>query len=255
MRIADSTYTAQLATSANIQLKDNAPAAIKDAVKDMPKHRKDNTVLATYKGGSFTVADFLDWIETIPPQQQIAQRIPQAPDSALKPFIKSMTVQQLLLKRADSAKVDISPTERAQMYTQIGELVSNVWQALGIDPKMLADSAKSPAEKERLAASRVDAYLDRMMAGQAQPISVPTPLKKMLDAKYESSVNSAGVDRAFERAQKTRAAADSARTANQPKSAIPMPGATPPGAPPAGAQPPAAQPPVTPPAKPDVKKP
>ena len=91
------------------------------------------------------------------------------------------------------------------MYTQIGELVSNVWSALGIDPKMLADSAKSTAEKERLAASRVDAYLDRMMAGQAQPISVPTPLKKMLDAKYESSVNSAGIDRAFERAQKTRA--------------------------------------------------
>ena len=67
---------------------------------------------------------------------------------------------------------------------------------------MLADSAKSTPEKERLAASRVDAYLDRMMAGQAQPITVPLPLKKMLDAKYESSVNSAGIDRALERAQK-----------------------------------------------------
>ena len=80
-----------------------------------------------------------------------------------------------------------------------------MWQALGVDPKMLADSAKSTAEKERLAASRVDAYLDRMMAGQAQPLSLPTPLKKMLDAKYESSVNSAGIDRAVERATKVRA--------------------------------------------------
>ena len=51
VRIADSTYMAQLATSANVQVKDNAPAAIKEAVKDQPKHRKDKTVLATYKGG------------------------------------------------------------------------------------------------------------------------------------------------------------------------------------------------------------
>jgi hypothetical protein len=256
VRIADSTYMAQLATTGNVQVKDNAPAAMKDAVKDQAKHRKDNTALATYKGGTLTVADFLGWLETFPPQQQMAQRIPQAPDSMLKPFVKQLAVQELLLRRADSAKIDVSPAERAQMYTQIGELVSNVWTALGIDPKMLADSAKSTAEKERLAASRVDAYLDRMMAGQASPIPVPTPLKKMLDAKYESSVNSAGIDRAFERAQKTRASADSARTANQPKSAIPMPGgAMPPGAPPAGAQPPASQPPVTPPATPAPKKP
>ena len=89
---------------------------------------------------------------------------------------------------------------------------------------MLADSAKNTAEKERLAASRVDAYLDRMMAGQAQPITVPAPLKKMLDTKYESSVNSQGIDRAVERAQKIRASADSARSANQPKSAVPIPG-------------------------------
>jgi hypothetical protein len=69
---------------------------------------------------------------------------------------------------------------------------------------------------------------------------VPPPLKKMLDAKYGSSVNSAGIDRAFERAQKVRASADSARTANQPKSQVPVPGA---GGPPPGAQP---EPPVQP---------
>jgi hypothetical protein len=139
------------------------------------------------------------------------------------------------------------------MYSQVGQLVTNIWQALGVDPKQLADSAKSTSEKERLAASRADAYLDRMMSGQAQPISPPLPLKKLLDAKYEASMNSAGLDRAAERAQKVRASADSARTANQPKSEIPMPGAAP-GKPPAGApQPPAAAQPA--PKKPDPKKP
>ena len=150
-----------------------------------------------------------------------------------------MAVQQVLLARADSAKVQIPQPDRDNMYSQVGQLVTNIWQAIGVDPKQLADSAKSTAEKERLAASRADAYLDKMMAGQAQPISPPLPLRKMLDAKYEASVNSAGLDRALERAQKVRSSADSARTANQPKSEIPMPGA--PGRPPEGAQ---AQPPA-----------
>jgi hypothetical protein len=155
-----------------------------------------------------------------------------------------MAVQQILLKRANDAKVDVPAEQKAGLYTEIGNLVSNVWQALGVDPKMLADSAKSTAEKERLAASRADAYLDRMMAGQAQPLSPPAPLKKMLDAKYEASVNAAGIDRAVERATRVRASADSARTANQPKSQIPLPGGAP-----GGARPPEA-PPQTPPAEP-----
>lgn len=246
--IADSTYMAQLESGANVQVKDNAATAVKDAAKEPSKHRKDNSTLATYKGGNLTVANFLDWVETTPPQQQIMQRIPTAPDSVLKPFIKQVATQQVLLARADTAKVDIPATERANMYTEIGQLVTNLWQTIGVDPRQLSDSAKSTAEKERLAASRVEAYMDRIMAGQAQPASLPTPLKKMLDAKYESSINSTGLDRVVERAAKVRASSDSARTANQPRTQIPMPGAgAPPGTPDAGAAAPPAQPqPTTP---------
>src|SRR5207302_7578607 len=134
---------------------------------------------------------------------------PQAPDSVLKPFIKQMAVQQVLLRRADAAKIDVPAQEKATMYGEMAQLVGNVWQALGVDPKMLADSAKSTAEKERVAAGRADAYLDRMMAGQAQLLALPTPLKKVLGAKYESTVNSAGIDRAFVLAQEVRTSVDS----------------------------------------------
>jgi hypothetical protein len=251
-RIASTGYLAQAESGAKIQVKDNAAATMKSVAKEANKHRDDKTTLATFNGGELTVADFLSWVETAPPQQQILQRIPTAPDSVLKPFAKQLAVQQVLLKRANDAKVDIPQKERDGMYTELSQLVVNVWQALGIDPKSLADSAKSTAEKERLAASRVDGYLDRMLAGQAQMISVPTPLKKMLDAKYETSINPAGIDRAFERAQHVRASADSARAANQPKSQVPLPGVGAP--PPGGAAPPAAAPPAGKPTNPPPAK-
>jgi hypothetical protein len=252
--VADSLYLDQIEKESNIQVKDNAPSMMKDAAKDAAKHRSDKGVLATFKGGQLTVADFLSWVDAAPPQQQLLQRIPQSPDSALKPFAKQLAQQQILLARAEAAHVDIPAEMRTNLYSSVAQLVQQVWSTLGVDPKQLADSAKNTAEKERLAAGRVDAYLDRMMAGQAQVINVPAPIKKMLDAKYESSVNPQGVDRAVERAQKVRASADSARSANQPKSAVPIPGmGGPPGAPPAGEQPPAAAP--TPAPNPTKKKP
>ncbi len=250
--IADSLYIAKLESEGGVEVKTNAVSSIKDAAKEPNKHRADKGTLATFKGGELTVADFMNWVDAVPPQQQLLQRIPQAPDSELKPFVKQVAMQQLLLQRAQQAHVDIPAEMRTNLYSSVAQLVGQVWQQLGVDPKSLADSAKTTAEKERLAASRVDAYLDRMMSGQAQVMNIPVPLKKMLDTKYESSVNTQGVDRAVERAQKVRASADSARAANQPKSAVPIPGmggAPAPGAAPAGPPPgaaPAGPPPGTP---------
>lgn len=254
-KVADSTYLDQTQKAADIQVKDGAPAAIKAAAKEPTKHRTDKTTLATFKGGELQMSDFMSWMETVPAQQGILQRIPGAPDSVLKPFLKQVAMQQVLLRRADSAHVTLKDEDKANMYAQIGQLVTTLESTLGVDPKSLSDSAKTVPEKERLAASRVDAYLDHMMAGQANPMTIPPPLKKMLDAKYESSVNPAGVDRGFERAQKLRKVADSTKTANQPKTQIPLPGGV--GAPPAAQAPPGAQPAPQPakPVQPAPKKP
>ncbi len=230
---AESTYMAQLDSAAKFQVKDNAPALVKAAAVEPEKHWKDNATLVTFKGGELSMHEFLDWVQMLPPQNRIMQQIPTAPDSVLKPFIRGMAERQAILRRADSAKVDITAEERAALYNDFQSLITRMWEGLGVDPKSLADSAKSTAERERVAAARVESYFDKIMAGQAQPVPVPVPLKKVLDAKYEASLNQAGIDRAVERAQRVRASADSAKAASQPKSQVPMP-----GAPPAGGQPP-----------------
>lgn len=224
---ADSVYLANLDKSANVEVKSNAPALAKSAVTDPIKHRKDNTVMATFKGGDLNVSQFLGWVETMPPQMQVARQLPQLPDSTIKRFVSSMAERELMLQKADSAKITLSPEEKTQLYTQFSQLIGMLEQQLGVDAKALADSAKTAPERERLAASRVETYIDRILGGQAQPLPVPQPLATVLQSKYESSINSAGVDRSVERAQKIRASADSARAQNQPKSQVPLPGAAP----------------------------
>ena len=65
--------------------------------------------------------------------------------------------------------------------------------------------------------------MDRLVQGQEGFIDVPPPLAEALRDRYDATVKPAGLTRAVELAQKTRASADSAKTAGQPKSAVPVP--------------------------------
>jgi hypothetical protein len=242
-QVAESTYIAQAQGVADVKLKGDAAATAKAVAKDPMGHRNDKAAVATYKGGTLTAGRLAMVLLATPRSGQLMQQIQQAPDSMVNQYVTNMAQREVLLHRADSAKVGLSPEETANLHRDFTQAVAMSWTQLGLDPKSLADSAKTTAERERLAASRVEAFLDRVMSGQAQPVPVPAPLQIVLMDKYDAKINDAGIDRAVERAAKIRAAADSARTAAQPRSAVPLPGGAPaPGSAPATAQPAPARP-------------
>lgn len=223
-QVAESTYIAAAQAEAAVKLKSDAAATTKAVARDPIAHRKDNTVLATFKGGELTAARLALFMLASPQSSRLQQQIQGAPDSLVNQFVTNQTQRELLLKRADAAKSGLGAEEMASLHRDFAQAVQQTWLALGVDPKSLTDSAKTPGDRERLAAARVEAFMDRVMAGQQQPIPVPAPLQLVLMDKFDAKVNAAGVDRAVERAAKLRASADSARQLSQPKSAVPMPG-------------------------------
>jgi PPIC-type PPIASE domain len=233
---AESTYYAGLTGRAKLEVEKDAPATLKKAVREPTEHRKDRATLVSFDGGELTVGRALQWVSSLPNPQRLMQQLESAPDSAVTGFVRDVARQELLLREADRGKIAFTADERAQLARDWGQLVAMVWQGLGVDPKSLADSAKSVPERERLAAARVEGFMDRVMNGQAQIVPIPAPLAAALDEKYESSINRAGLDRATERATKIRASADSARAAQQPKSEVPVPGAQGPAPAPAPGQ-------------------
>jgi hypothetical protein len=223
---AESVYVAKLDTDANIDVKANAAATAKEAAQDLSGHRSKNDVMATFKGGNLTVAEFVRWVESYPPQARLPQQMAQAPDSLVRQFVKSIARNEVMLTKADSAGIKMTPGELDTLRTEFKNVVVSLWQQLGIDPKSLADTAKSEPERERVAAARVESYLDRVMAGQAQPLTVPPPVQFVLDSRFDAKTYPAGIDRAVERARRLRQSADSARAAQQPRSQVPLPGGT-----------------------------
>jgi len=224
---AESIYVARVDEAAKISIRTSAAADVKAAARDFSQHRKDSDVLATFKDGSLTLGRFVRWVEMMPPNARIAQNITSAQDSIVRQFVRSITRNEVLLKKADSAGVVITPEEQTQLRGEFKSALQSLWGQLGLEPGSIADSAKSTPEREKLAAARVEALLDRIMAGQAQAIQVPTPAASVLALMYKTKTVPAGLDRVVERASKVRASADSLRLAQQPKSDVPMPGSAP----------------------------
>ena len=224
-QLAESTYIAQIQAGSHITLKSDAATTMKEVAKDPISNRMSKTVLATFTGGELTAGRIALVLLASPQSGRLVQQIQGAPDSLVTQYVTNMTQREVLLKRADSSKVVVTPEELTGLHRDFLQALAQSWTALGVDPKALADSGKTPSDREKIAAARVEKFLDRVMAGEIQPLPIPSPLQLVLMDKFESKLNATGIDRALERASALRAAADSARAAAQPKSAVPLPGA------------------------------
>jgi hypothetical protein len=220
--VAESTYLAKLEANGKIEVKKGAIATVKALANDPDAYRRDNTVLATSTAGKFTTARFIGWLETLPPNARVLDQIKQMPDSTVTQLVRRFANNELVLKQADSAKIQLDPAELTQLHSSFTNAVRSAWSQLGVTPSALRDSAKTEADREKLAVRRINEYFGRMIQEAAPFVAVPTPLSNLLRTKYKYAFNDAGFDRAVEEAAKIRNSADSARTARQPATAVPL---------------------------------
>lgn len=236
-QVAESTYLRNLETSAGIEVKGDAPLWTKSIAGDVEKYMKDDKVLATSAAGELKASRVAQWLGSLPQAGQLRQQIAQAPDSLVKVFVMQLARNEVLLKQADSLKVQLDTADIGNMRRTFVSAVTNSWAGLGVRPAELTDTTGQAGDKKQIAAARVEDYLDRLTQQRAGFVEVPVPIERALRDKYEFKLNDAGIDRALERAVQVRAAGDSSRAANQPATAVPLPGGNLPGGTPPAPQP------------------
>ncbi|MBV9880631.1 MAG: peptidyl-prolyl cis-trans isomerase [Gemmatirosa sp.] len=225
--VAESTYLKNLETSGKIEVKSDAPLWTKSIAQDIEGHLKDDKVVASSVAGELKASRVAEWITSMPQSPQLRAQIQQAPDSVVKLFVQQLARNELLLRQADSAKITLDTAATNNLRRTFVAAITGAWSGLGVTPAALKDSAKSDGDREKLAARRVEDYLDRLTQQRAQFIEIPSPIERALRKKYDYKLNDAGLDRALERAAQVRVTRDSSKAAGQPATAVPMPGATP----------------------------
>jgi len=225
MQAAESTYLAGLESSSKVEVKQGIAPTIRAVVENPNGHRDDKTVLATSSLGKFTASDLSRWMETFPPQAQISERVKQAPDSMLPMFVKNFVRNELVLHSADSAKLGPDAAQLADVRKLFSQSVTNAWNALNVDPKALETAAKSKSDREKLAAQRVEDYINKLLQQQAQYVDVTQPVQNVLREKYDYTINPETLDAVLLEAAKVRLATDSTSKSAQPNSVVPVPNA------------------------------
>lgn len=225
LQAAESTYLAGLETTSKVEVKPGTVAAIRAVVESPTTHRSDKTVLATSTLGKFTAADLARWMETFPPQAQVAERIKSAPDSMVLLFVKNFVRNELVLKAADSAKLGPDATQLADIRKLFRTSITNAWTALNLDPKALETAAKAKSDRSKLAAQRVEDYVTKLLQQQAQYVDVTQPVQNVLRDKYDYTINAETLDQVLLEAAKVRLATDSTTKTGQPGSVVPVPNA------------------------------
>lgn len=230
MQAAESTYVAQLQQTSNLAVPSNAAATVRAVAKDPEGNLDNKTPIATANSGPVTAGRLAEWITAMPQKEQIRQGVESAPDSLLNDFARRIATQELILRKADSAKVALDTSEVRQLRASFAQMVDTRQQALGLTPAQLADSARAQradsgakaAPRAQVAAERASVYLDSVLAGKSRFVDVPYPVEQALRDAYPWKINQSGLARAVQQANKLRAARDSSRTSSQPPTQVPM---------------------------------
>lgn len=183
-----------------LEVRSSAPQVIREAAAAPLRAIDSDEVIASYRGGRFTAADFVRWLGALPPQMQ--RRMEAALDDQLIDLARGLTRNELLVREAREAGVRLEDEVFEAMKEQLAGEVANVREALRLD-SALADAATDEARRERVEQA-VQAYVLELVTGQGSGLMVPVFLASALRNDARWAVSDRGVDEALERAQLLR---------------------------------------------------
>jgi len=234
-RRLDSIYMDSLSIQYDLVVSSDAPALMRAGLADKSGMRKSKKAISKYKGGKFTVAEYLRWLSALPPQ--FAAQVKDASDEQLTQFAKALSTNQLLLAQADSAGITLPADQWAAMQASYQGVIDTLKINIGLGPDV-TDSSVALAEREKVAQLRVDDFFTQVFEQRARLRPLPGALGQVLRDQEGGKLSQAGLTRAVELA--VAAAAPGA-----PGAPAGGPGGPPvPGGPGQGVQPAAGPPPV-----------
>jgi peptidyl-prolyl cis-trans isomerase D len=217
----DSLYRDSIATARGLKVTGSAIALMRGAIADPEAQRNSGKKIVDFRGGGFTVADFLRWVFALPPQ--FVTQLRQATDDQLKEIATLFAQNTILLQQADSAGIALTAAEWTGLQQQHRAGIDTLRANLGLGYE-ISDSTVSASERGKLAALRLDTYFNDLVTGKTRVRPIPATLSSWLRREGDYKINEAGLLRAVEIAE-AKQRADSAAAAdslNQPAPAQPQ---------------------------------
>lgn len=218
---ADSAYMETLGAANQLDIAKTAAADMRAAALSPEVSKGSTKRLTSFKNGELTVGEYLKWVRALPPQYDA--QLKQANDTVLSQFAKVLSLNMLLLRQADSAKVALTSDEWKMLSDRYAGGLDSLQMEMGLSG---TDSGKNVQQS-------VNQYFDKLISGSLRIRPMPGALGTLLREQGHYRISDPGVTRGLEIALLQQAKRDSAAP---PTGLRPAPGGPPvPGASPAPA--------------------
>lgn len=218
----DETYLDSLPERWNVQVRGDAPDAVREIVEDVNRAMESRTVLGTWRnGGRFRGADFARWVRGMDPQ--VRGMVSGGEDEQLSELVRSLMRNELLLQEAREAGIVLTAEDMAQFTEEVNRELALLRAVIGLMPDSLAQMGELPEGQRRSAGQQfVLGYIRALGNNERRFQQVPPFLGDRLRGTGSWEVVPAGVERALQRAQELRMALDSV-AATAPRAPVPAP--------------------------------
>ncbi|MGH7530348.1 MAG: DUF1579 family protein [Gemmatimonadales bacterium] len=203
----DTLHIRNLARQRRLALTPAALERARAAVGDPLRYLESRSVIATFDGGRFTLADLVRWLRTI--SDVMHTQLERGDDQQLPAFLRDMMGYELLYREAVDHGVTLTPAEFAELKATLARRLERVQTALHVYPPGAGDSG-SAEERQHQAARRVDAYVMRLTGDWQGFASVPMLLAERLKRTSPWKTYPRQFERAVERAAELRAQQEAA---------------------------------------------
>jgi hypothetical protein len=222
----DSLYMDSLGIRAKLAVPNDAPKLMRLALDTPDEYAKSSKKITQFSGGGLTAAEFVRWIRALPPQ--LVGQLRQSPDDGLRDFAKLLSNNVLLLRQADSAKIQITPEEWQGIFQRYRGQVDTLSTEMGLNLVDVRDTAVATKDRQKVAALKVDQYFDKLLTGQVRLRALPTTLGADLREHARYGINEGGINRSLELARAKQAQDSTAKPSQMPPGAMqPAPGPAP----------------------------
>lgn len=182
----------------DITVGSRAPALVREAVRYPKQTAASQKVLGTFRGGAFTVSDFVRWLPVLRMQDQIAQ----ATDEQVRELVQSLIQNEMLLSEVRQRGLVLQPEDIQDLRDRLAEEIEKVQDALGLDVLLAAVATRDVLR--RMVQLAVGRHVADVLRGERQLAVVPPALVDMLRNSAHWSVSYAAIDRTVELARIAR---------------------------------------------------
>ncbi len=196
----DSLVLQEIAERWKVRVRADAPSLMREAAAAPLRVYQSPRVLGSYRGGDFTTADLMRWLQAMP--GVVFQNVPSASDEQLTDLLHSLIRNEALVREAGEEGMTIPADSLEALEDRLRQEIELVRSVVGLDSAMAALSDTDA----RLAAceTAIRAYFRGVASSSVRAVVVPAFLAHELRETMEWHLAQPAVDETLERIVRLR---------------------------------------------------